>query len=140
MPVAFPTRCYAIAPLTPLLALCRNAQSEVPELGAASMARWMEFWRPRIARYVAPLWLGRRRACWSLDEITEHALISMAAQLETCDATTDAELFQWVSVRTTRAVLEHGAPVASTLALSRAVAPARLRADATAASAARVRA
>jgi len=42
-----PTRAYPIPPLTPLLAMNRNAVSSVAELGVPAMTRFMEFWRLR---------------------------------------------------------------------------------------------
>jgi len=117
-----PTRCYPIGTLTPLLAIQRNAQSADPALGALSMTQWMEFFRLRVTQYVAPLRLGLRQPAPSLEELTEHALVSVAAQLERCTATTDDELVAWVSVRTTQAVLEH---VAACRSAARASAPSR---------------
>lgn len=100
------TRCFSHGSLTPMLALSRNALSHDPVLGPQSMSQWMEFWRPRVARYAAPYRLGLRRPTLSLAEVVEHALVSMAAELNTCSAITDEEMYCWVSVRTARTVLD----------------------------------
>ena len=101
-----PTRAYPIPPLTPLIAMNRNAVSSVAELGVPAMTRFMELWRPRLLRYAAPLHRGLPRPVLSLDEYAEYALVSLAAELETCTAATDDALYAWVSSRTTDAVLE----------------------------------
>ena len=98
--------CYPHGSLTPMLALSHNALSHDPVHGPESMSQWMEFWRPRVSRYAAPYRLGLRRPTLSLAEVVEHALVSMAAELNTCLATTDDAMYCWVSVRTARTVLD----------------------------------
>ncbi|MCC7054212.1 MAG: hypothetical protein IT355_13180 [Gemmatimonadaceae bacterium] len=104
-----PTRSYPIPPFTPLLALLQNAISEVEELGVPSMTAWLEFWRPRVFRYVAPLHAGLRHVEVTVEELTEHSLLSICAELDRCPAQTDGALHAWMSSRTTAAVLEHAA-------------------------------
>lgn len=101
-----PTRIYPIPPVTPLLALQRNALSEVEGLGVPAMTQFMECMRRRIIRYVDPLFRGLRRPVLSREEYLEHALIAIVAQLELCTAETDDALYAWVSARTCAAVLE----------------------------------
>lgn len=101
-----PTRIYPIPPITPLLALLRNARSEVEEFGLPAMTQFLQCMRRRIVRYVDPLYCGLRCPVLSRDEYLEYALITIAAQLELCTAETDDALFAWISARTHAAMLE----------------------------------
>jgi hypothetical protein len=103
MPAA---RCYATTPDTRFVALVQNARSTVPEIGLPSMVCFMEVFRPRVARYVAPLHAGLRVPILTRAAFTEHALASLAAQLDACPACTDDALHVWVSSESTRAVLD----------------------------------
>lgn len=99
------TRCYPIPPLTPLLCLCRNAQSPVAEIGAVAMTQLLEQLRPRVRDYAAPLCAGLRQPSLSFDVHVEHVLAELGASLVACDATTDGAFYAWVSITTTKAVL-----------------------------------
>jgi hypothetical protein len=100
------TRCYPMSSAARLITLAQNAVSEVEELGAPSMACFVEIFRPRVARYVAPLHAGLRPPILTVEAYTEHALTAIAAQLHTCTAHSDSALHAWVSAEATRAVLE----------------------------------
>ena len=104
MPAA--ARCYATTADTRFVALVQNARSAVPEIGLPSMVCFMEVFRPRVARYVAPLHAGLRVPILTKAAFTEHALASLAAQLDACPACTDDALHVWVSSETTRAVID----------------------------------
>ena len=103
MPAA---RSYATTEDTRFVALVQNARSTVPEIGLPSMVCFMEVFRPRVARCVAPLHEGLRVPILTEAAFAEHALASLAAQLDTCPACTDDALHVWVSSETTRAVLD----------------------------------
>jgi hypothetical protein len=100
------TRSYPIPPHTPLMASIQNALSMLPELGAPAMGALLTALRPRIMRLVTPLYGGLRRPTLSLDEYTDHALMAVAAQLETCPMTSDDAVYTWVSIVTTGSLLE----------------------------------
>ncbi len=100
------TRCYPMSANTRLITLAMNAVSDVAELGAPAMACFIEIFRPRVARHVAPLHAGLRPPIMTVEAYTEHALVAVAAQLHTCTAHSDDALHAWVSAETTRAVLE----------------------------------
>ena len=100
------TRCYPMSSDTRLITLAMNAVSDVAELGAPSMACFIEIFRPHVARHVAPLHAGLRPPILTAETFTEHALAAVAAQLHTCTANSDDALHAWVSAETTRAVLE----------------------------------
>ena len=101
-----PTRCYPMSHTERSVALAKNALSDVPELGLPAMTLLMESFRPRVARSVAPLHAGLRVPILTQAAYTEHALVTLAAQLDTCTACTDDALHAWVSIQTTRAVLD----------------------------------
>lgn len=101
-----PTRCYAMSPSERYVALAKNALSDVPELGLPAMTLLMESFRPRVASCVAPLHAGMRGPILTQTAYTEHALVTLAAQLDRCTACTDDALHAWVSIQTTRAVLD----------------------------------
>ncbi len=100
------SRCYPMSSATRLITLAKNAVSDVAELGAPSMTCFIEIFRPRVARHVAPLHAGLRPPILTAEAYTEHALAAVAAQLHTCTAHSDDALHAWVSAETTRAVLD----------------------------------
>ncbi len=100
------TRCYPMTTDERYVRLAKNALSNEPELGLPSMTRFMESFRPRVARVVAPLHAGMRRPILTQEAYAEHALASLASQLDACPACTDDALHVWVSSETTRAVLD----------------------------------
>jgi len=88
-----------------MLCLCRNALSPVAEIGAVAMAQLLEHLRPRVRDYAAPLCAGLRQPSLGLEVHVDHVLAELGASLATCDATTDAAFYAWVSITTTKAVL-----------------------------------
>jgi hypothetical protein len=118
------------SPESSLVALARSAVSDVPEVGLPSMTLFVEVFRSKVARNVAPLHAGLRPPLLTAEAYTEHALAAVAAQLHACAAETDAALHAWVSAETTRTVLETHAELRRAVRARRAgaVSAARTRA------------
>jgi hypothetical protein len=103
-------QCPPLDTATPTLLTLLHAAQDADHLNdCAPLVRFLERVRPRVQVIAALLCAGLRRHRVDAAEATDHAVVTLAAALDTCRATTETAVQAWISTITVDAVVElHG--------------------------------